>query len=186
MDFASSGFGVIICESATIHPRSKTKTNLRYSHSAMFKALRHLNSRDKLALIAFFSLALLCSLYFASGILVTYISSSAAQLEMSKDGTGFTVQVPGFQSIPSAERLVSELKTQHNLVADISSDSTSSGYLVKIGPLTKLEGADYLREELLKSGYSVVKIVQNCAPGIADCNPTQLPAKPSPPAGKGK
>ncbi len=152
----------------------------------MFKALRHLNSRDKLALVVFFSLALICTLYFASGILVTYISSSAAQLEMSKDGTGFTVQVPGFQSIPSAERLVSELKNQHNIFAEISSDSASSGYLVKIGPLTKLEGADYLRDELHKSGYNAVKIVQNCAPGIADCNPTQLPAKPNQPTGKGK
>lgn len=152
----------------------------------MFKALRHLNSRDKLALMAFFSLALLCSLYFASGILVTYISSSAAQLEMSKDGTGFTVQVPGFQSIPTAERLASELKNQHNVATEISSDSTSSGYVVKIGPLTKLEGADYLRDELHKSGYTVVKIVQNCAPGIADCNPTQLPANSNLPAGKGK
>lgn len=166
--------------------RARINTRSHYSQAAMFKALRHLNSRDKLALLAFFSLALLCSLYFASGILVTYISSSAAQLEMSKDGTGFTIQVPGFQSIPSAERLVSELRTQHNLAADISSDSTSTGYMVKIGPLTKLEGADYLREELLKSGYSVVKIVQNCAPGIADCNPTQLPTKPSQPASKGK
>lgn len=152
----------------------------------MIKALRHLNSRDKLALTVFFSLALLCTLYFASGILVTYISSSAAPLEMSKDGTGFTIQVPGFQSKPSAERLVAELKNQHNLVAEINSDSTSSGYLLKIGPLTKLEGADYLRDELLKSGYTGVKIVQNCAPGIADCNPTQLPVTPGKPAGKGK
>lgn len=139
-----------------------------------------------MALVVFFSLALICTLYFASGILVTYISSSAAQLEMSKDGTGFTVQVPGFQSIPSAERLVSELKNQHNIFAEISSDSSSSGYMVKIGPLTKLEGADYLRDELHKSGYSAVKIVQNCAPGIADCNPTQLPAKPNQTTGKGK
>ncbi|MGH9800406.1 MAG: SPOR domain-containing protein [Blastocatellia bacterium] len=152
----------------------------------MFKALRNLNSRDKLALTVFFSLALLCTLYFASGILVTYISSSAAQLEMSKDGTGFTVQAHGLQSKTSAEQLVSELKNQHNVTAEIVSDSVSSGYMVKIGPLTKLDGADYLRDELHKSGYSVVKIVQNCAPGIADCNPTQLPATPNQPAGKGK
>ena len=152
----------------------------------MIKALRHLNSRDKLALAVFFSLALLFALYFASGILVTYISSSAAPLEMSKDGTGFTVQVPGFQSKPSAERLVAELKNQHNIAAEIVSDSASSGYMVKIGPLTKLEGADYLRDELLKSGYNLVKIVQNCAPGIADCNPTQLPATSNQPVSKGK
>ncbi|MFN0112153.1 MAG: SPOR domain-containing protein [Blastocatellia bacterium] len=150
----------------------------------MIKALRNLNSRDKLALTVFFSLAMLCALYFASGILVTYISSSTAPLEMSKDGTGFTVQALGFQSRASAERLLAELKNQHNLSAEIISDPANSGYLIKIGPLAKLQGADYLREELLKAGYNSVKIVQNCAPGIADCNPTQLPTTPIPAKGK--
>lgn len=151
----------------------------------MIKALRHLNSRDKLALTIFFSLALLFTLYFASGILVTYISSSAAPLEMSKDGTGFTLQVPGFQSKPSAERLVTELLNQYKVAAGIESDPASQGYLVKIGPLTQHEGAKYLSDELNNLGYRVVNIVQNCSPGVADCRPSQLPTQ-NQPAGKGK
>lgn len=142
----------------------------------MIKALRLLNSRDKLALAVFFSLALLCALYFASGILVTYISSPAGALEMSKDGTGFTVRVLGFQTFAAAEQLSNALLEQRKVKATIETAPASQGYLVKIGPLAKREAAETLTNELHNSGYSAVRVVQSCAPG-ADCPPdsTNLP-----------
>ena len=85
----------------------------------MLNALRLLNSRDKLVLAVFFSLALLCALYFASGILVTYISSPAGALEMSKDGTGFTVRVYGFSTYSAAEQLSNALLEQRKVKATI-------------------------------------------------------------------
>lgn len=151
----------------------------------MIKALRHLNSKDKLALAVFFSLALLCTLYFASGILVTYVSSPDSALEMSKDGTGFTVRVLGFQTFRAAEQLSTALQDQRQVKAVIENAPSSQGYLVKVGPLTKREAAENLTSELHNSGYGVVKIVRNCAPGVADCPPSpsstsiqaQAPAK---------
>lgn len=138
----------------------------------MIKALRHLNSKDKLALAVFFSLALLCTLYFASGILVTYVSSPDSALEMSKDGTGFTVRVLGFQTFRAAEQLSTALQDQRQVKAVIENAPASQGYLVNVGPLTKREAAENLTSELHNSGYGVVKIVQNCAPGVADCPPS--------------
>lgn len=137
----------------------------------MIKALRHLNSKDKLALTVFLTLALLCSLYFASGILVTYVSSSDSALVMSKDGTGYTVRILGFQTFKAAEQLSTALQEQRQVKAVIENAPSSQGYLVKVGPLTKQEAAENLKSELHNSGYGVVKIIQNCAPGVADCPP---------------
>lgn len=146
----------------------------------MVKALRLLNSRDKLALAVFFSLALLCALYFASGILVTYVSSPAGALEMSKDGTGYTVRVFGFQTFSAAEQLSNALLEQRKVKATIETAPASQGYLVKVGPLAKREAAEQLTNELQNSGYGSVKIVQSCAPG-AECPPDSTT-----PANKGK
>jgi hypothetical protein len=151
----------------------------------MIKALRHLNSKDKLALGTFLTLALLCSLYFASGILVTYVSSPDNNLEMSKDGTGFMVRVLGVQTFAGAEQLQTSLQGELRVRAVIENAPSNQGYLIKVGPLAKREGAEYLTNELHKSGYGVVKIVQTCAPGITDCLPPQSPAaSPTPVKGK--
>lgn len=146
----------------------------------MIKALRLLNSRDKLALAVFFSLALLCAVYFASGILVTYVSSPGGAFEMSKDGTGFTVRIFGFQTFSAAEQLSNALMEQRKVKATIETAPASQGYLVKVGPLAKREAAEQLTSELHNSGYSAVKIAQNCAPGT-DCPPDSIA-----PANKGK
>jgi hypothetical protein len=138
----------------------------------MIKALRHLNTKDKLALTVFLSVALLCTLYFASGILVTYVSSSSSGLEMSKDGSGFTVRILGFQTFKAAEQLSTALQEQRQIKAVIENAPSSQGYLVKVGPLTRREAAENLTDELRNSGYGVVKIMQNCAPGVADCPPS--------------
>ncbi|MEP7342294.1 MAG: hypothetical protein ABI977_31490 [Acidobacteriota bacterium] len=141
----------------------------------MIKALNHLTSKDKLALAIFLSLALLCSVYFASGILVTYVSSPANALEMSKDGTGFTVRVLGL-TFPAAEQLSTALQDQRRIKAAIENAPGNQGYLVKIGPVTHREAAEDLTTELKNSGYGVVKIVQNCVPGVADCPPSPSPS----------
>jgi hypothetical protein len=153
----------------------------------MIKALKHLTSKDKLALAIFLSLALLCSVYFASGILVTYVSSPANALEMSKDGTGFTVRVLGFQTFAAAEQLSTALQDQRRIKAAIENAPGNQGYLVKIGPVTHREAAEDLTTELKNSGYGVVKIVQACAPGVADCSPSPSPSStPKQVSGKGK
>ena len=152
----------------------------------MIKALQHLTSKDKLALVIFLSLALLCSVYFASGILVTYVSSSTNALEMSKDGTGFTVRVLGFQTFGAAEQLSTALQDQRRVKAAIENAPGNQGYLVKIGPVTRREAAEDLTTELKNSGYGAVKIVQACAPGVADCPPSPSPSStPTQVPGKG-
>lgn len=149
----------------------------------MIKALQHLTSKDKLALAVFLALSLLCSLYFASGILVTYVSSPAGALEMSRDGTGFTVRVLGL-TFPAAEQLSTALQDQRQVKAAIENAPGNQGYQVKVGPLTKREAAENLTTELHSHGYDAVKIVQSCAPGIADCPPSPSPSNQVPAKGK--
>ncbi len=129
------------------------------------RALNNLTTRDKLALAVFFATALLCSLYFASGILVTYVSPPPNPFEMAKDGTGFTVRVLGLQSYDSAEQLSAALREQRQVDAIIEAVPANQGYLVKIGPLARREAAEMLTDELHNSGYGVVKIIENCPTG---------------------
>lgn len=142
----------------------------------MRKSLEHLNTRDKQALAIFFALALLCSLYFASGVLVSYVSSPAVAMDPARDGQGFTVRVLGLQTFAAAEQLSTALRDQRSVAATIEAAPTNQGYLVKVGPLAKRESAEALTSELHNSGYSVVKIVPHCGPGISDCNPSPTPA----------
>ncbi|MGE0131099.1 MAG: SPOR domain-containing protein [Blastocatellales bacterium] len=137
--------------------------------AAMIKSLEHLTSRDKRALAIFAGLALLCSFYFASGILVTYVSQPAEAMEVAKDGRGFTVRVLGVQTFALAEQLSAALRDQRHVPAVIEAAPASQGYLIKVGPLVKRSDAETLTADLHNSGYSIVRIVQNCGPGISDC-----------------
>jgi len=139
----------------------------------MIKSLEHLTSRDKRALAIFAGLALLCSFYFASGILVTYVSQPADAMEVAKNGRGFTVRVLGLQTFTLAEQLSTALQDQRRVPAVIEAAPASQGYLIKIGPLVRRSDAETLTNDLHNSGYSVVRIVQNCGPGISDCGPSQ-------------
>ncbi|HKQ75605.1 MAG TPA: hypothetical protein VJ810_18045 [Blastocatellia bacterium] len=127
----------------------------------MNKALNHLTSRDKQALAIFIGLAMLCSLYFASGILVNYISQPAGGMEVAKDGKGFTVRVLGLQTFALAERLREEISSQHGVPAEIEAAPSSQGFLIKVGPLVKLSDAETLVNELRFSHNSIARIVQN-------------------------
>ncbi|MGH9769728.1 MAG: SPOR domain-containing protein [Blastocatellia bacterium] len=135
----------------------------------MINALNHLTNRDKRALAIFVGLAILCSFYFASGILVTYVSQPPEAMEVAKDGKGFTVRVLGLQTLALAERLSAELMNQHGVPAEIEAAPTGHGFLIKIGPLVKSSDAETLKNKLRDNHHSLVRIVQNCGPGISDC-----------------
>lgn|SRR5262245_17615321 len=139
----------------------------------MIKALNHLTNRDKQALAVFVGLAILCSFYFASGILVTYVSQPADAMDVAKDGKGFTVRVLGLQTRALAEQLRAKLQDQYRVPAIIETAPTGQGYLVKIGPLAKISDAEILQNDLRNSQHSIVRIVQNCGPGIGDCVQSQ-------------
>lgn len=141
----------------------------------MIKALSHLTSRDKRALAIFVGLVATCSFYFASGILVTYVSQSTEALEVAKDGKGFMVRVLGLQTLASAERQRAELRDRYGVPVEIEAAPTGQGYLIKAGPLVKLSDAETLMNKLRTSHNSIVRIVRNCGPGNSDCGQNQQP-----------
>jgi hypothetical protein len=139
----------------------------------MIKEVRHLSVRDKRALAVFFGIAFLCWLYFASGILVTKEPLPLDEIEMAKDGTGYTVRVLGLREIRIAEDLSKAIRDQRRVETKIETIPKGGGYLVNIGPLAKLQAAEALTHELYNSGFNIVKIVENCQPG-GDCEPAQV------------
>ncbi len=139
----------------------------------MIKEVRHLSGRDKRALAVFFGIAFLCWLYFASGILVTKDPLQYDEIEMAKDGTGYTVRVLGLREIGIAEELSKAIRDQRRVNTSIETIPKGGGYLINIGPLVKLQAAEALTTELYNSGFNIVKIVENCQPG-GDCAPAQV------------
>jgi SPOR domain len=139
----------------------------------MIEAFSNLTSRDKRALAIFVGLVVACSLYFASGVLVSYVSGPAEALEVAKDGKGFTVRVLGLQTLASAERQSAELRNRYGVPAEIEAAPTGQSFLIKVGPLAKLSDAETLMNNLRTSHNSIVRIVRNCGPGISDCGQDQ-------------
>lgn len=135
---------------------------------AMFKALDHLKSRDKHALAAFLGLALLCFLYFASGILVTYVSSP--DQTATATNKGFIVQVFGFQTHSAAEKLSAALRDR-SLTVEIESDPVVQGYMIKVGPIATRTDAQNLLAELQQAEYKRVNLMELCPPGTPGCEP---------------
>jgi len=138
----------------------------------MINPLNHLTSRDKLALSIFAGMAMLCSFYFAGGILVTYVSQPAEAMEEAKDGRGFTVRVLGLQTLESAEGLMVELQGKFGAPTKIDAAPAGQGYLVIVGPLAKSVDAETVKN-FLQNKRHIVRIIQNCGPGIVDCAPTR-------------
>lgn len=131
----------------------------------MLRALKNPTSNDKRALAVFFGIALLCAVYFSSGILVSYVSPPADFVEMSKDGTGFMVQVSNIPSFEAALQLSNALREQRRLQSHIDVSPTGFGYLLLIGPIAKKEMAETLAGELKTSGYDHMAIVESCPAG---------------------
>jgi len=127
----------------------------------MIKALNHLTGKDKQALAIFIGLAMLCSLYFASGILVTFVSHPAGVMEVAKDGKGFTVRVLEMKTYVGAQKLSEEIESRHGVPTEIEATPTGQGYLIKVGPLAKLSDAETLVNELRDSHKSIARIVQH-------------------------
>jgi hypothetical protein len=135
---------------------------------AMFNVINHLKSRDKHALAAFLGLALLCFLYFASGILVTYVSSPDQQPAAANKG--FMVQVFGFQTHSAAEKLSAALRDR-SLAVEIESDPVVQGYMIKVGPIATRTDAQNLVAELQQAEYKRVNLMELCPPGTPGCDP---------------
>jgi hypothetical protein len=136
------------------------------------KPLKHLTGKDKRALAAFYSVTLLCALYFASGILVTYPPESSEDAAMANGGSGYIVQVRGLQTYAEAERLAEVLRQNRRIQAVIEAIPADQSYLINAGPLAKLETAERLTNDLQNAGHKLIKILENCQPG-SDCNRPQ-------------
>jgi hypothetical protein len=139
----------------------------------MIEALSRLTSKDKRALAIFVGLVGACSVYFASGALMTYVSQSGETLEVAKDGKGFTVRVLGLQTLALAERQSEELRNRYGAPAEVEAAPTGQSFLIKVGPFVKLSDAETLMNKLRSSHNSIVRIVRNCGPGVKDCGPDQ-------------
>ncbi|MCI0664195.1 MAG: hypothetical protein L0220_24315 [Acidobacteria bacterium] len=133
------------------------------------RAFKNLTLRDLRALGVFLGIALLCTFYFLSGIMVTYVPSSTSAVSPVREG--YTVWVLGFKTYESAELLSSALVIERRIQAMVE-PVPYNGYLVKIGPFIQLETAVMLTSELQDSGYDLVKILENCPPGN-NCTPKQ-------------
>jgi hypothetical protein len=139
----------------------------------MIEALSRVTSRDKRALAIFAALVGACSVYFASGVLVAYVSKTNETLEVAKDGKGFTVRVLGLQTRALAEQQSEELQNLYGAPAEIEASPTGQSFVIKVGPLAKLSDAEILMNKLRTSHNSIVRIVRNCGPGISDCSESQ-------------
>jgi hypothetical protein len=146
----------------------------------MIESFSHLRSSDKRALAIFAGLVAACSIYFARGVLVSYVSGPAEALEVAKDGKGFMVRVLGLQTLASAERQSAQVRNRYGVPAEVEAAPTGQSFLIKVGPLAKLSDAETLMNNLRASHNSIVRIVRNCGPGISDCGQDQQPPSAAP------
>ena len=144
----------------------------------MIKALRNPTRRDKRALAVFFGVALLCAIYFASGILVSYVSPPADYIEMAKDGRGTLVEIANIPTFETALQLSNALLEQRRLQAVIEISPTGFGYLLRIGPVVRRSMAERLANELQSTGYERITIRESCPDG-GDCPPAPVSAEPA-------
>lgn len=147
----------------------------------MIKALRNPTRRDKRALAVFFGVALLCAIYFASGILVSYVSPPADYIEMSKDGRGTLVEIANIPTFETALQLSNALLEQRRLQAVIEISPTGFGYLLRIGPVVRRSMAERLANELQSTGYERITIRESCPDG-GDCPPVSAASAASAPS----
>ena len=131
----------------------------------MFNSLKNPTSTDKRALAVFFGIALLCAVYFASGILVSYVSPPSDFIEMSKDGKGAVVEISNIPTFEVALQLSNALMDQRHLQSIIEVSPTGFGYLLRVGPVGRRSMAERLAEELRTTGYDQIAIRESCPEG---------------------
>ena len=127
----------------------------------MWNLLRNPNRADRRALLVFFGIALLFALYFASGILVGYVSPPADLIEMAEEGTGWAVRVSRLPSFDVATQLSAAIRDQRHLQAVIEGAPSSTGYQVRIGPVLTREMAELLANELKSTGFTQIEIQES-------------------------
>jgi len=135
----------------------------------LFKALRNPTARDNRALAVFFGIALLCAAYFASGILVSYVSTPIDFVEMATDGKGVLIEVTGLPSYDSALQISQALEPRQ-IRTSIDYSPTSNGYIIRIGPVSRRSMAERLSDELRQSGHNQITLREGCPEG-KDCDP---------------
>ncbi len=129
--------------------------------TVLWNLLQNPNRADRRALMVFFAIALLLALYFASGILVGYVSPPADLIEMAKGEPGWAVRVSRLPTFDAASQLTAAIRNQRRLEAVIEGAPSESGYQVRIGPVATREMADLLVEELTTSGYTRIDILES-------------------------
>jgi hypothetical protein len=127
----------------------------------LWNLLRNPNRADRRALLFFFGIALLFALYFASGILVGYVSPPGDLIEMAEEGSGWAVRVSRLPSFDVATQLSAAIRDQRRLQAVIEGAPSSTGYQVRIGPVATREMADLLAEELKSNGFTQIEIQES-------------------------
>ncbi len=138
----------------------------------MFKALKNPTSADKRALAIFLGIALLCAIYFSSGVLVSYVSPPEVPIEMAKDGAGFVVRVEGIDNFEMALQMSNTMREQRRLQALIDPVVRDKNYALRIGPVATKEMADRLVTEMEESGKLRTHIIETCPPG-RQCPPAE-------------
>lgn len=129
--------------------------------TVLWNLLQNPNRADRRALMVFFAIALLLSLYFASGILVGYVSPPADLIEMAKEEPGWAVRVSRLPTFDAASQLTAAIRNQRQLEAVIEGAPNETGYQVRIGPVATREMAELLAEELTTSGYPRIDILES-------------------------
>ncbi|HKX27105.1 MAG TPA: hypothetical protein VJ302_05365 [Blastocatellia bacterium] len=102
---------------------------------------------------------------------MTYVSAPPDEMAAAADG-GYIVRVQGLPTYADAVQLSNAVREHRRLQTVIEPIPSDQSYLIKIGPMAKLDAAKTLTNELQNSGYSLIKIMENCQPG-SDCDPTQ-------------
>jgi hypothetical protein len=136
----------------------------------VFKALNNLTAADRRALAIFFGIALICAIYFASGILVSYVSPPADFIELATDGKGTMVEISNIPTYDSAIQISKNMKEDRRIESTVDFSPTGFGYILRIGPVVQREMAERLADDLKSTGYDQITLREVC-PGGLDCPP---------------
>ena len=139
----------------------------------MLKALRNPTARDNRALAVFFGISLLSAIYFASGILVSYVSPPSDFVEMARDGKGFLIEVTNLPGYDAALQMSQQLRLRQ-IESTIDFAPTNNGYVLRIGPLARRSMAERMAGELRQNGYDQISLRESCPDG-SDCTSEARP-----------
>lgn len=140
--------------------------------SNVISKFTNVKARDWRAAAVFFAAALFSSIFFASGILVTYVSPKPS-LEAAPGEKGYMVRVTGFMTLAAAEQLRDAIKNQRSIDTTVEDTHLTDGFVVKVGPFAMRDDATHLKNELNDRGYYTIKVDEECI----GCEPLQADSK---------